>query len=259
MLFVSPSLTALAPFARRTKAMPRPPVILGRQASLWVSAAVVTHTLWTSAAPAMAYRLYVEHWQLSHNVTAGIFAVYPIVVVAVLTLFGDLSDHIGRRAAMLLGLAASLAGALCFALAPGVTWLFLGRALMGLGVGLSAGPSTAAVLEFNGEAPAKRAAVITAVAQSVGFALALLLGGALTQYAPWPMRFSFWVLAAVITLLFAAAWFLPRSHGAAGGWRPRMPSVPTAVRRPFALAALAVVTAYNPWCHDPVARRADGA
>jgi hypothetical protein len=32
----------------------------GRQASFWVSAAVVVHTFWTSAAPAMTYRLYAE-------------------------------------------------------------------------------------------------------------------------------------------------------------------------------------------------------
>ncbi len=62
----------------------RAPIVLGRRASLWVSAGVVAHTLWTSAAPAMTYRLYAQEWHLSHTVTTGIFAVYPIVVVAVL-------------------------------------------------------------------------------------------------------------------------------------------------------------------------------
>jgi hypothetical protein len=37
-----------------------PPVALGRRASLFVSAGVVAHTLWTSAAPAMAYGLYAD-------------------------------------------------------------------------------------------------------------------------------------------------------------------------------------------------------
>src|SRR5258707_10043469 len=124
------------------------PIVLSRRASLWVSASVVAHTLWTSAAPAMAYRLYAQEWHLSHTVTTGIFAIYPIVVVAVLLGFGDLSDHIGR-ATMLVGLGASLAGALLFAVAPNVLWLFAARALMGVGVGLTAGPSTAAVGEFG--------------------------------------------------------------------------------------------------------------
>ena len=112
-----------------------PPVALGRRASLFVSAGVVAHTLWTSAAPAMAYRLYADEWHLNHTVTTGIFAVYPIVVVLTLIGFGDISDHIGRRATMLMGLGASLAGTLMFAVAPDVIWLFAARALMGAGVG----------------------------------------------------------------------------------------------------------------------------
>jgi MFS family permease len=94
--------------------------VLGRRASLLVSAGVVVHTLWTSAAPALTYRLYAQEWHLSHTETAVIFAIYPLVVVAVLLSLGDLSDHIGRRTTMLLGLAASLTGALCFAVAPDV-------------------------------------------------------------------------------------------------------------------------------------------
>jgi hypothetical protein len=85
---------------------------LGRRASFWVSAGVVTHIFWTSAAPAMTYRLYAEQWHLTPTATTAIFAVYPIVVVAVLIGFGDLSDHIGRRFTMLLGLGASLIGTL---------------------------------------------------------------------------------------------------------------------------------------------------
>ena len=223
------------------------PIILGRRASLAVSAGVVAHTLWTSAAPAMVYRLYAEQWHLSHTVTTGIFAIYPVAVVVMLVLFGELSDHAGRRATMLLGLGASLAGTLLFGFAPSVGWLFAGRALMGIGVGLAVGPASAAVVEFGRDGPSKRAALITTVSQAAGFAAALLLGGALVQYAPWPTRLSFWALAALLTLLFAAAWFLPRGMGAAAGtaWRPHLPFVPRDVRKAFAIAALAMMTAYT--------------
>src|SRR5208282_2006347 len=67
--------------------------VLGRGASFWVAAAVVVHTLWTSAAPSMTYPLYASEWGLTHTATAAIFAVFPIVVVAVLTFSGDLSDY----------------------------------------------------------------------------------------------------------------------------------------------------------------------
>ncbi|PZV36375.1 hypothetical protein B5V02_21570 [Mesorhizobium kowhaii] len=223
------------------------PLALGRQASFWVSAGVVVHTFWSSAAPAMTYQLYADEWRLTHTVTTGIFAIYPIVVVAVLILFGDISDHIGRRTTMLLGLCASLIGALLFAVAPDVLWLFAGRAFMGIGVGLTAGPSTAAMVEFSAEGQAKRAASVTAAAQAFGFTGALLLGGALTQYAPWPTHLSFWVLFALIGLLFAATWFLPRHVGghASRRWRPKVSSLPPGLRPAFALASIAVTTAYT--------------
>jgi len=117
------------------------PYELGQRTSFWVAAGVVAHTLWTSAAPAMTYPLFAEEWHLTHTVTTGVFAIYPIVVAAVLVGFGDVSDYVGRRAAILWGVGASLVGTLLFALAPDVLWLFVGRAFMGIGVGLTAAPS----------------------------------------------------------------------------------------------------------------------
>ncbi len=76
--------------------------------------------------------------------TTAIFAVYPIAVVVTLPLFGKLSDPLGRRAAMLCGHGASLLGVLCFAIANDPPWLFGGCAMVGIGVGLSVSPSTAA-------------------------------------------------------------------------------------------------------------------
>src|SRR6201993_1634551 len=154
------------PSVRRTVAdRTQPPVggrfVLGRQASLLVSAGVVGHTLWTSAAPALTYGLYAQEWHLTHTVIAGIFAIYPITVVVMLLCFGGISDQIGRRATMLAGLLASLVGALLFAVAPDVWWVFAGRALMGIGVGLTASPSTAAILEFSCPQRAKHAASVT--------------------------------------------------------------------------------------------------
>jgi MFS family permease len=220
---------------------------LGRRASFWVSAGVVTHIFWTSAAPAMTYRLYAEQWHLTPAVTTGVFAVYPIVVVAVLVGFGDLSDHIGRRSVMLLGLGASLIGTFLFAVAPDVLWLFGGRALTGIGVGLTAGTATAAMVDYAAEGQSKRAASGTTAAQAFGFSGALLLGGALTQYAPWPTRLSFWVLLALITLLFVATWFLPRRlrGPTCGRWQPKYPSIPAGLAPTFAVSASAVTTAYT--------------
>jgi MFS family permease len=221
--------------------------VLGRRASLTTSVGVVAHTLWTSAAPTLTYRLYAQEWHLTYTATTGIFAVFPIAVVAMLVAFGGISDQIGRRVAMLAGLTASLVGALLFAVAPDVRWVFAGRAFMGVGVGLSAGPATAAILEFCNHQDAKHAASLTMAAQAGGFAAALLVGGALTEYLPWPTRLCFSVFAGLLAALTIATWFLPRDRfsDGTGAWRPRMPFVPKDTRRAFATASTAMIVAYT--------------
>ena len=117
---------------------------------------------------------------------------------------------------------------------------------MGIGVGLAASPSTAAILEFTSPERAKSAASVTMGAQAIGFATALLLGGALTQYGPWPTRLCFWVLAVFLIVLLIGTWLLPRHTpgGRGGDRRSRMPSVAKHVRRAFAMTSTAMVAAY---------------
>lgn len=221
---------------------------LGRRASFHVAAAVVAHTLWTSAAPALTYPLYAARWHLTPTVTQGMFAVYPVAVVLTLLLFGNLSDHIGRRAAILAGVASSLLGVGVFALAPRVAWLYAGRALMGIGVGLSASPGTAALVEFSAPGAQARANVVATAATAFGLGMATLSGGALIQYAPWPLRLNFLVLFGVLAAVFAAAWFLPRPTAAeratAPPWRPGALAVPRGIARVFATATAAVAAGY---------------
>jgi hypothetical protein len=65
------------------------------------------------------------------------------------------------------------------------------------------------------------------------------------QYAPFPTHLTFWLLFAVLAVLFVAVWGLPRESGIhRGRWQFRAPSVPRTLRTSFALAALAVLTAY---------------
>lgn len=227
--------------------MSQSPRTFGRNSSFWVAAAVVVHTLWTSAAPAMMYPLYAHQWQLTPTVTTLIFAVFPVFVVATLIALGDLSDYIGRRSAMLLGLSASLIGVLLFAVAPTVTWLLVGRAFMGVGVGLSAGPSAAAMVEFSAPGKAKLAGAITTAAQALGLAAALILGGGLIQYAPFPTRLSFWVLVVVLLATLAGVWHLPRHTRAESKkrWSLKLPQIHKPLRRTFLVSVSAVLSAYS--------------
>jgi len=219
---------------------------LAARGSFWTAASVAGLALWASGAPTVVYPLYAEEWQLQPSVTTAIFAVYPIVLVPVLIVFGNLSDVIGRRAVILMGLAALGAGSLAFGLAPDLTWIFVGRALMGVGVGLALSPATAAMVEFGGPDGARRASSTTTAATATGLALATLVGGALVQYAPNPLRLSFWVLTAVTAVVFVFTALLPRHtrDEAAGPWRPRLPRIPRDERPSFIAGTLGISAAY---------------
>jgi MFS family permease len=118
--------------------------------------------------------------------TTAIFAVFPIVVVAALIFSGDISDYIGRRSTLVIGLSSSLVGTVLFAIAPSVLWVFAGRAFIGLGEGLCAGPAAAALLEFSAAGQETRASSINTLAQAVGLTLASIVCGALFNTRPTP-------------------------------------------------------------------------
>lgn len=211
-------------------------------ARLLIASGVVAHTLWTSAAPAMTYPLYARDWGLTTAETTLVFAVYPAVVVLVMLFAGDLADHVGRRKTMLWGLAASATGVAAFAVAQGLGALIAGRLLMGVGVGLSAGPSAAAVAE---SAPDRRAAAaITVAAQAAGLVAALVIDGVLIEHAPFPMHLSFVVLLVFILVLLALTFRLEATMALSVRWRPQLPSLAGFGGPGLTLASIALVTAY---------------
>jgi MFS family permease len=217
-----------------------------RRAALgfWTAAAVIVIALWASGSPAMVYPLYEQDWSLTPAVTTSVFAVYPVVLIVVLLVFGDLSDHIGRRAAILAGLASIFIGVLTFALAPSVGWLFVGRVFQGLGVGLALSPAGAALVEFDRKG--SRASSANTVAVAIGLTLATVIGGWLVQYAPLPRALTFWALSGVTVLVAVAAWFLPRHTKDEDQvrWRPRPIRVPRELRGILATAALAITLSF---------------
>jgi MFS family permease len=161
------------------------------------------------------------------------------VLVPSLILFGSLSDRIGRRLVMLLGLGAAVGGLALFAAARSTVWLFGGRILQGLAVGMISGAATAALVELDPDGDRRRAALFAGLAQAGGSALGPLLAGVLAQWAPAPRRLSF-LLVLGATLLAAASVARVPDAGAGAGerWRIQWPRVPRDVRADFARVSL---------------------
>lgn len=221
---------------------------LSTRTNFWIAGTVAALAFWTSVAPTVSYPLYAAEWGLTHTETTTVFAVYPIVLVGVLIFCGDLSDHLGRRRSILFGCASMLAGVVLFALAQSVWWLYVGRAFMGLGVGLSLSPAGAAMVEYASDGLRRRASSLTTIFAAAGIVAATLLGGLLVQYAPLPLRVNYIVLAATIVLLTLAAWLLPRPSDAAvrRRWRPSASIVvPPPQRRVFATATVSLIAALS--------------
>ncbi len=217
---------------------------LGPRAGFWTAALVAGLALWASGAPTVVYPLYAQEWDLSPAVTTLIFAIYPLTLIPVLVLFGNLSDYVGRRAAMLVGLGALAAGSVAFGLAPDLGWVLVGRALMGVGVGLSLGPASAALVDFSPPGAQGRATTTTTAATATGLVLATLVGGALVEHAPAPLHLTFWVLFVITLVAAALVWFLPRPLSIGERWRPRRPSLPAGAGTVFWSGALAIGGAY---------------
>lgn len=123
-------------------------------------------------------------------------------------IMGALSDRFGRRPVILLSCLGLGLDYVLMALAPNLTWLFIGRVLSGI---TAASFSTASAYIADVTPPEKRAASygIIGAAFGLGFVIGPAMGGVLGEF---DLRLPFWV-AAVLTILNAVygVFILPES------------------------------------------------
>ena len=185
------------------------------------------------------YALYAERFHFSSLVLTAIFATYAFVLVPSLVLFGRLSDRIGRRLVILLGLAVAITGLAIFAAAQSIVWLFGARLLQGLAVGMISGAATAALVELDPDDDRLRAALLAGLAQAGGSALGPLLAGVLAQWAPAPRQLCYLLVLAATVLAAALVLRLSESdEGVREPWRIQWPRVPGRVTGAFARVSL---------------------
>lgn len=191
------------------------------------------------------YAVYAQRFGFSSLVLTAIFATYAVVLVPALIVFGRLSDRVGRRLVILLGLASAIGALALFAAAQTTLWLFGARVLQGLGVGMISGAATAALVELDPDGDRRRAALLAGLAQAGGSAVGPLFAGVLAQWLPAPRQLCFLVTLGATALAAAFVLRLPES-GDRGRepWRIQRPRVPREIASPFARVSLTAGVAW---------------
>lgn len=171
------------------------------------------------------------------------FSVYVLALVATLMLAGHWSDHIGRRAALLVAVLTGLAGGFVFAQADSLAALSAGRALQGIAVALATGASSAALRELLPERP-EWASRFTLLASAGGVAAGPAIGGVLSLL-PGPTSTPYVIHSLVLMALLLPLYLLRARPAIKPGegprplkaLAPRRPSVSHEARGAFWLAA----------------------
>jgi MFS family permease len=221
--------------------------MLGRRAGFAATAYAFAVVMLGTTLPTPLYSIYRQEFGFSELMVTVIFATYAVGVIAALLLFGRLSDQIGRRRALLPGLALSALSAVTFLLANGIAVLFVGRVLSGLSAGIFTGAATATLLDFAPPEGRGRATLVATAANMGGLACGPLLAGLLSEFAGSPLRLTFWVDLAILVPAAALVWAMPEPGRPTGPVRltPQPLRVPPEVRGVFVRAALAAFAGFS--------------
>jgi MFS family permease len=209
--------------------------------------AVIGLALFASATPSPLYGTYRELWGFSPAVLTLIYATYAFGVLAALLLAGRVSDDVGRRPVLIAALGMLLATTLLFMLADSVAWLFVARGLQGLATGLALGAASAAMLDLHARKDPASVGLANGVVSASGMGLGVLVASAVVEWLPAPRVLPYVVLfvAFAVTLVGAILMPEPVAERRRLHLTPQRPRVPAGVRRPFLLAALAVLSSWS--------------
>jgi MFS transporter, DHA1 family, tetracycline resistance protein len=152
--------------------------------------------------------LYAERFGAGPVAAAWLVAVYSLMQFFFAPAWGRLSDRIGRRPVLLVGLAGSALSYLAFGLAGSLAVLFVARAANGV-MGANVGVAQAYIADVTPREDRAKGMGMIGAAFGLGFIFGPAIGGVLSRWGPeWP----FLGAAALSALNGVVAWFrLPES------------------------------------------------
>src|SRR5437660_5738212 len=141
-----------------------------------------------------------------------IVAAYTLVFAALILAAGSVSDRVGRKGVLLLGLGVFGLGSLAGALSTSASELVVARAVMGIG---AAGifPSTLSLIAnvFTERGERAKAIGLWGATTGIGVATGPIVGGWLLERFWWGSVFAFMVPLAIVVAALVA-WAVPTSR-----------------------------------------------
>src|SRR5947207_11749999 len=220
---------------------------LSNRAAYGLAGGVIGLGLFASLTPSPLYRTYSVLWHFSPVTLTLIYATYAFGVLVALLLAGGVSDDVGRRPVLLVALGVLMASTVLFMAADSAAWLFAARALQGLATGAALSAASAALLDLHPRRDAAGVGLTNGTVAASGIGLGMLVSSALVQLGWHPRVLPYAVLLVLFAIAFAGAYRMPEPVLERKRFHLRLerPSVPAVVRRPFTLAALAVLSSWS--------------
>ncbi|WP_040162732.1 DHA2 family efflux MFS transporter permease subunit [Microbacterium gorillae] len=154
--------------------------------SLGVAMIIMDATIVSVAVPNI-----IESLKLDTSQVQWVQEIYTLVFAALLMVWGTMSDRLGRRRILVIGLIVFVGASILCAFAPNGTWLIIARAIQGVG-GSMVMPTTLALLNANFRGK-ERGIAFAVWGSTIGSMAAVgpVLGGWLTAAFSW--HWAFWI------------------------------------------------------------------
>ena len=199
-------------------------------------------SMMASFAPTPLYVTYQTEWGITDSQVSLVFAAYPVGVVAVLVGLGGLSDRLGRRRTLLIGVTVLVAAALIMGFAGNLATLITGRVVQGVGAGLVISAGAAALMESHPDGP-DRGSYTNTFCVSLGIAIGPFVAGSLATMSNNPLRAPYLAIAALLILGLLPLAISRTDRVISGPVRVvQAVRVPRHLQRPFSVAAVAVLS-----------------
>jgi MFS family permease len=190
--------------------------------------------------PTPLYPLFEQRYAFGPLLVTVIFGIYAFGVIAGLIVFGNLSDRLGRKPLLVLGLVLSGASALLFLVAGSLAPIYAGRIVSGLSAGIFTGTATAYIIDLAPRGRRRLASFVAVFANLGGLGTGTLLSGLLAQWAPDPLRIPFALDLGLVAVGTAGLLLAPETvERGAFDFRLQRLGVPSEVVAVFVRAALA--------------------